>query len=100
MLLDLDSKNDRTEWVDIKYHSLYDPEHAFELVIEWMVATGNAISEIVQGWSRKAFNTGLHLVPIPADPFALPFSSKSDPLRGPIFIPLNIDCLPVILSKG
>lgn len=32
-------------------------------------------------------------VPIPWDPFALPFSNKSDPLRGPIYISLNADCL-------
>ncbi len=39
------------------------------------------------------------LVPIPADPFALPFSSKSDPLRGPIYITLSIDSLPQIATK-
>lgn len=34
-------------------------------------------------------------MPIPCDPLASPFSQfeKSDPLRGPIFISLNIDCL-------
>lgn len=29
------------------------------------------------------------MVPIPADPLALPFTEKSDPLRGPIYVPLN-----------
>lgn len=33
------------------------------------------------------------MVPIPADPFALPFTLKSDPLRGPIFIPLDTEVL-------
>lgn len=33
------------------------------------------------------------MVPIPHDPLALPYSNKSDPLRGPIFIPLDIECL-------
>lgn len=32
-------------------------------------------------------------MPIPADPLAEPFVEKSDPLRGPIFVPLNTDCL-------
>lgn len=32
-------------------------------------------------------------MPIPSDPFALPFSDDSDPLRGPIFIPLDLSCL-------
>ena len=62
-ILDLDdgSKNGRVEWVNIKYHSVYDPEQAFEMIIEWMVATGNSIAEIVMGWSRKTATTGLHL---------------------------------------
>lgn len=33
------------------------------------------------------------MVPIPHDPLALPYSNKSDPLRGPIFVPLNTKCL-------
>lgn len=45
----------------------------------------------VQSWSRKAQQCNMQLIPIPNDPFAL--SSKSDPLRGPIFIPLNFECL-------
>lgn len=33
------------------------------------------------------------MIPIPHDPLALPYSNKSDPLRGPIFVPLHIDFL-------
>jgi DEP domain-containing protein 5 len=33
------------------------------------------------------------MVPVPADPFALPYTEKSDPLRGPIFIPLDTEKL-------
>lgn len=48
----------------------------------------------LSGWGRKAQQVcGLQMVPIPHDPLALPYSNKSDPLRGPIFIPLNIKCL-------
>nr|XP_046911895.1 LOW QUALITY PROTEIN: GATOR complex protein Iml1-like [Dermatophagoides farinae] len=90
--VELDSKTDRVEWVNVKYHSLYDPEQAFEMIMEWMVATGNAIPEKVSTWSRTK-GTNLHIVPIPWDPFALPFSNRSDPLRGPVYISLNIDCL-------
>jgi hypothetical protein len=32
------------------------------------------------------------MIPIPGDPFALP-SQNSDPIRGPIFIHLNMECL-------
>jgi len=47
----------------------------------------------VLGWSRKAQTCGLHMVPVPADPFALPYTEKSDPLRGPIFISLDTEKL-------
>lgn len=33
------------------------------------------------------------MVPVPSDLLALPFTLKSDPLRGPIFIPLDTECL-------
>lgn len=49
------------------------------------------------GWSRKAQSCCLQMVPIPADPMAQPFTSKSDPLRGPIFIPLDTH---VLCSQG
>lgn len=44
-------------------------------------------------WSRKAQICGLQMIPIPHDPLALPYSNKSDPLRGPIFVPLHTKCL-------
>lgn len=47
----------------------------------------------VFGWARKAQTCGLQMVPVPADPFALPYSLKSDPLRGPVFVPLETECL-------
>lgn len=42
---------------------------------------------------RKAQTCGIQMVPIPSDLLALPFTLRSDPLRGPIFIPLNTECL-------
>ena len=47
----------------------------------------------VSGWARKAGQNGFHFLPVPGDPFALPFTPNSDPLRGPIFVPLNVDAL-------
>lgn len=38
-------------------------------------------------------------MPIPSDPFALPFYSKSDPLRAPIYVAINFDCLNSELSN-
>lgn len=84
----------RSEWVHVQYHCYYDIDQAFELVIKWMVASGAGIAEMVQGWSRKAGNSSVHLVPIPWEPFALPHSGKADPLRCPIGIQLRVELLP------
>lgn len=84
----------RSEWVHVQYHSYYEVNQAFELVIKWMVASGAGIAEMVQGWSRKTgSNSSVHVVPIPWEPFALPHSGKADPLRCPIGIELHLDCL-------
>ena len=50
---------------------------------------------ILQGstWYRKATPCGFHFLPVPVDPFALPTAPDSDPLRGPIIVPLNISCM-------
>lgn len=50
-------------------------------------------------WQRKAQTCGLHFFPVPSDPFALPYSYNSDPLRGPILIPLNVSCLTVSAAE-
>lgn len=55
---------------------------------------GNPPRMQVLGWARKANSQGLQLVPIPSDPFVLPGTLKSDPLRGAIFVPLHVHVLP------
>ena len=57
-----------------------------------MSITTNLSRPQVQRWSRKT-STLLHLLPVPSDAFALPETSGSDPLRGPIFVRLNVDAL-------
>ncbi|CAG7725373.1 unnamed protein product [Allacma fusca] len=91
--VDIGKKSDRPEWGHVRYQSIYKPCEAFEMTIQWVQATGAIITELVQGWSRKAQQCNLQLVPIPSDPYALPYSSNSDSLRGPIFVPLNVECL-------
>jgi len=92
--LDVDSvgKSERPEWGEGKYQGKYRPDKAFELRVNWSVATGAVITELVSNWARKAQNNGLSIIPIPGDPFALP-SQNSDPIRGPIFIELDTTCL-------
>jgi DEP domain-containing protein 5 len=91
--IDVNNKSDRTEWGHARYHCVMKPGHAFELVVQWITASGPIINDLLYNWSRKAQQCGFQLVPIPADPLAEPFVEKSDPLRGPIFIPLHIDAL-------
>lgn len=87
------TKSDREEWGHVKYHAKYVVGGAYEISLHWVVATGSIITELASGWYRKAISNGFSLVTVPSDPFALPDSYKSDPLRGPIFVPLNTQCL-------
>nr|CAD7589464.1 unnamed protein product [Timema genevievae] len=121
---DVNNKSDRIEWGHCRYQSLYKPNRAYELVVQWVCSSGTIVSDLVSsskdlykpntayelvvqwvclfgtivsdlimGWARKAQSSGFQVIPIPADPLALPFTHKSDPLRGPIFIPLDTECL-------
>ncbi len=65
---------------------LYHEDVAFEVGLHWSVATGAAVHDLAQGWARKASQCSFTLVPIPGDPFALPITANSDPVRGPIFV--------------
>ena len=42
----------------------------------------------IHGWARKSQQSGFSLIPVPHDPFALPITKNSDPVRGPIFVEL------------
>lgn len=97
--IDINAKSDRIEWGHARYQSVYRVDRAFELVVQWVTASGTIVADLIMGWSRKAQTCGLQMIPIPADPLALPFTHKapfthkSDPLRGPIFVPLDTECL-------
>ncbi|XP_034240343.1 GATOR complex protein Iml1 isoform X2 [Thrips palmi] len=92
--IDVNAKSDRVEWGHCRYQSLFRPDRAYELVVQWVAASGPIVAElIIAGWARKAISCSLQMVPIPADPLALPFTHKSDPLRGPVFVPLDTECL-------
>ncbi|XP_049866618.1 GATOR complex protein Iml1 isoform X2 [Pectinophora gossypiella] len=87
--IDVNNKSDRIEWGHARYQATFRPDQAYEMCIQWAVASGNIVAELIFGWARKAQTCKLQMVPIPADPLALPFTLKSDPLRGPIYVPLN-----------
>ncbi|XP_049833121.1 GATOR complex protein Iml1 isoform X2 [Schistocerca gregaria] len=90
---DVNNKSDRIEWGHARYQSVFRPNRAYELVVQWVASSGTIVAELIQGWSRKAPTCGFQMVPIPADTISLPFTDKSDPLRGPIFVTLNTECL-------
>ncbi|XP_043477241.1 GATOR complex protein Iml1 isoform X9 [Leptopilina heterotoma] len=87
------TKSDRIEWGHLRYQSVFKADHSYELVVQWVASSGSIVADLIFLWQRKALMCGLHMVPIPSDLLALPFTLKSDPLRGPIFIPLSTECL-------
>ncbi|XP_057295818.1 GATOR complex protein DEPDC5-like isoform X1 [Hydractinia symbiolongicarpus] len=93
--LDADSKSARSEWCVISYHGNYHPNKcAYAIEMDWMVATGSIIAELVQKWSHKATSCGVHIVPAPM--CAFPGSSircNRNPFRKSPFIHLNVDSL-------
>lgn len=63
------------------------------LEVQWEVATCSLLSETVNGWAKLSNRFNYHIVPAPIDPFAMPLVQNSDPLRGPVYIGLNLKCM-------
>lgn len=80
----------RPEWAHLLYQKHNSPDLTFEFRLHWTVGTGAAVTDLATGWARKANQTGFTLVPIPGDPFALPITANSDPVRGPIFVEMTL----------
>ncbi|XP_015177814.1 PREDICTED: DEP domain-containing protein 5 isoform X2 [Polistes dominula] len=91
--IDINNKSDRIEWGHLRYQSVYMIDHSYELVVQWVASSGSIVADLIFIWQRKAQMCGIQMIPIPSDLLALPFTLKSDPLRGPIFIPLDTECL-------
>ncbi|XP_060527530.1 GATOR complex protein Iml1 isoform X2 [Cylas formicarius] len=89
---DIMTKSDRTEWGHVHYQTVFRPDRAYELVLEWLTSSGPIIAELLFNFNRKAQACGLQVVPLPTDPLAIPYTGISDPLRSPIFVPLDVDC--------
>ena len=45
--VDVGKKSDRQEWAHLRYQPVYRPDEAFEIVIQWVQATGSIITELV-----------------------------------------------------
>ncbi|XP_071946548.1 GATOR1 complex protein DEPDC5-like isoform X2 [Antedon mediterranea] len=90
VVIDLsNTKTDSPEWCHVAYQQIFDPSQAFELKVQWLVSSSSLLSELLQGWSRKAQQCGFHLVPAPCDPFHFR-RDASDPISSPLFIDLHV----------
>ena len=46
--MDPSHKSDREEWAIARYHGNYNTSGAFELEVQWLVATGCIMGELVR----------------------------------------------------
>ena len=40
-------RSERPEWATARYHAHYSPQCGFELQVQWMVATGGTLGDLV-----------------------------------------------------
>jgi len=45
--IDINTKSDRTEWGHARYQSVYRADRAFELVVQWVTASGTIVADLV-----------------------------------------------------
>ncbi|CAH8559573.1 unnamed protein product [Heterobilharzia americana] len=85
----------RVEWAHCVYDANYHPTCAFSIELQWLVVTGGRMAELVSLWHQKACTANLHFFPVPCYPFnqSKDDLSDKDPLRKPIFVPVNISVL-------
>ncbi|XP_070572864.1 GATOR1 complex protein DEPDC5-like isoform X2 [Ptychodera flava] len=88
--VDINNKSNRVEWCHVCYYGMYKTDSAFQLEVQWLVATGCLVMDMVQSWARKAGGCGFHLIPATIDPFGHN-ALFWDPLRCPLFIQLQCD---------
>lgn len=51
------TKSNRDEWGHVQYHGNYCPSAAFELILQWLVATGSIVTELVRMRLKSIFFT-------------------------------------------
>lgn len=45
--IDVSGKSDRIEWGHARYQTVFRPDQAYELVVQWVTASGPIVSELV-----------------------------------------------------
>ncbi|GAA51065.1 DEP domain-containing protein 5, partial [Clonorchis sinensis] len=81
----------RTEWAHVLYTANFHPQCAFTIELQWLVASGARLTELVNHWHNRAGMSEFHFFPIPCHPFGhAGIFPDVDPLRCPLSIPLNV----------
>ncbi|KAF6778456.1 hypothetical protein AHF37_02025 [Paragonimus kellicotti] len=92
--LDDPATEGRVEWAHCVYDANYHPRCAFSLELQWLVASGTKLSELISNWHCRACKFEFHLFPVPCFPFGhATMRSDTDPLRAPIFVSINVRSL-------
>lgn len=45
--VDMSNKSDRVEWGHLRYQSIFVPDYSYELVIQWVAASGSVVCDLV-----------------------------------------------------
>jgi hypothetical protein len=45
--INVQTKSDRVEWGHIKYQGSYQADKAYELVVQWVAASGTIVADLV-----------------------------------------------------
>ncbi|VDD86163.1 unnamed protein product [Enterobius vermicularis] len=78
-----------TEWGKMNFSSTYSQDAAYNFSLQWYMATGQTVAELIRQWCSKATNCQHNLFPIPTVPIPCYADPLSLPLRRPIAIPFN-----------
>lgn len=89
--IDPRQQSDRDEWGVIHYDSHYCPDLGFQLEVQWLVATGCLVNEMVDKWMKRAEARGFRLVPVPITGVrAGRIARTPSPYRGAVNIKLAV----------
>lgn len=60
---DVGNKSDRIEWGHAKYHRVFRPDQAYELVVEWLTSSGAIVFDLVSKYMYEYFVEINNLLP-------------------------------------
>ncbi|CAH8620105.1 unnamed protein product [Dicrocoelium dendriticum] len=88
------SADGRVEWAHCVYDANYHPCHGYSIEFQWVVAAGARLSELINIWHHRASTNNFHFFPAPCFPFGYSeIRSDADPLRIPVFVPMDLTAL-------